>query len=57
MSPVPAHTYERALYRPSPSETSIACETLLRCALPRETRKVVREILETTEPCHVADRA
>lgn len=55
-SPSPALN-ERALYRPTPTETRIACETLLRCELPRETRAVVREIYENTEECHVADRA
>lgn len=36
----------RDLYRPTTQEKRNACETLLRCDLPRETRSVIREIYE-----------
>lgn len=43
-------TAARELDRPT-------CETLLRAGLAREARAVVRQILETMENDHVADRA
>lgn len=46
--PLPDAAEARALYRPTCTETVIACETLLRADLPREARAVVREILQQT---------
>lgn len=48
LHPLPDAAGARQLYRPTPAETVIACETLLRADLPRETRAVVREILQQT---------
>lgn len=53
MPPSPSPSEARALYRPTPDETVIACETLLRADLPREARTVMREILERTETRNV----
>lgn len=43
-----ARALPRELYRPSATEKRHACETLLRCDLPSETRAVVRQILENS---------
>ena len=48
---------ERELYRPTREETRVACETLLREALPREARAMIREIYQNTEAEDGTERA